>query len=213
MTSRPGSSRKRKAPSKPRPTAHRPGTPGKLSEMERRAAAGLPLFDGRDVPSHVEGVTLPRGVSCHRKHWTYRGVRCWKDAGRYRAKANVEGRQISVGCFASVDEAVAAINAFRVRLGVAEADERLEDWGWDVDDEDDEAEGGSGNGPWHGPKGVTGTPSPVRLLGLKQALLFDEIIRKREKGKTLAPKGKRLPAVNRTALLWPDVYEAVSLAG
>ena len=155
--------------SAPRPTPCRPGTPGKVAEMARRAEKGLPLFHPGDAPAAPPG-GLPRGVSVHRKAKRYKGVRVPALTARYRAKVVLPcGRQASAGCHASPAEALAAVARARYLDGVAEADALLAEWGWSPDDEDDDAEGGSGPGPWHGRRAA----DPWRLPGAGPLLFAD----------------------------------------
>lgn len=137
---------------KPGPTRHRPGTRGKLVVLACRAALGLPLFHPGDAPAAEEG-QLPRGVSVLRKIKTVRGVQVPGRSTRYRAKALMvvqtpDGRlvteRVSVGCFRSVAEALAAVADYRRAYGCSEVDGNLRRLGWSVENEDPESEGGSG---------------------------------------------------------------------
>lgn len=90
--------------------------------MARRAAKGLPLFDGRDARGPGED-DLPRGVTRHR--------------GGYRARAfpSGDGRELALGCSASPGVAREEISRERWARRLAEADAALEAAGWDVEDE------------------------------------------------------------------------------
>ena len=70
--------------SAPRPTPCRPGTPGKVAEMARRAERGLPLFHPGDAPASKPG-GLPRGVSVHRKAKRYKD---WRAVFRKAVRGN-----------------------------------------------------------------------------------------------------------------------------
>lgn len=91
------------------PTAHPPGSPGKVAALAARAARREPLFHPGDAPGEGRAPDPRAGPAASRPA---PGVR--RRGRRWQARVYVRGLgQVHVGCFATEAEAREAARRFR----------------------------------------------------------------------------------------------------